>query len=241
MSGPLDLPPDGRYKIKGRKGGTAAVKINEVEAQVGITKKNIRFYEAQGLLSPRRNSDNGYRDYGTEEVQILRQIKLLRKLGVPLEEIRRMQSGKITVADGMRRHLVTLDRERHSLEQSMELCRELKDREERLDNLDAAVLLKRMEELEQAGATFQDKQRGDFRPFRYVAPAVITVLTVALMLGLIGLMIWGFTIDVEDAPPLPLVVVLVMIPGVVILGVVLALVQRLQEIGKGEEEDAKRF
>ena len=26
-----------------------------------------------------------------------------------------------------------------------------------------------------------------------------------------------------------------------ILGVVLALVQRLQEIGKGEEEDAKRF
>ena len=197
------------------------MKINEVEAQVGITKKNIRFYEEQGLLSPRRNSQNGYRDYGPGEVEVLRQIKLLRKLGVPLEEIRRMQSGKITVGDGMRRHLVTLDRERHSL--------------------DAAALLKRMEELEQAGATFQDKQRGDFRPFRYVAPAVITVLTVALMLGLIGLMIWGFTIDVEDAPPLPLVVVLVMIPGVVILGVVLALVQRLQEIGKGEEEDAKRF
>ena len=28
------------------------MKINEVEAQVGITKKNIRFYEEQGLLSP---------------------------------------------------------------------------------------------------------------------------------------------------------------------------------------------
>ena len=39
----------------------------------------------------------------------LRQIKLLRKLGVPLEEIRRMQAGRITVADGMRRHLVTLE------------------------------------------------------------------------------------------------------------------------------------
>mgnify|MGYP002508345585 CR=1 FL=1 len=30
------------------------MKINEVETQVGITKKNIRFYEEQGLLSPRR-------------------------------------------------------------------------------------------------------------------------------------------------------------------------------------------
>ena len=36
------------------------MKINEVEALVGITKKNIRFYEEQGLLSPRRNSENGY-------------------------------------------------------------------------------------------------------------------------------------------------------------------------------------
>ena len=28
------------------------MKINEVEALVGITKKNIRFYEEKGLLSP---------------------------------------------------------------------------------------------------------------------------------------------------------------------------------------------
>ena len=44
------------------------MKINEVEALVGITKKNIRFYEAEGLLAPRRNSENGYRDYGEAEV-----------------------------------------------------------------------------------------------------------------------------------------------------------------------------
>jgi len=33
------------------------MKINEVEALVGITKKNIRFYEEKGLLSPSRNSE----------------------------------------------------------------------------------------------------------------------------------------------------------------------------------------
>ena len=217
------------------------MKINEVEALVGITKKNIRFYEEQGLLSPRRNSENGYRDYGEGEVAALQQIKLLRKLGVPLEEIRRMQRGACTVADGMRRHLVTLERERRNLEQSMELCRELKDQEVRLKDLDAARLLEEMERLERSGTTFLDKQMGDTRRIRYIAPSVVAVLTVLLMGGLIGLMLWAFAIDASDAPPLPLIVVLVMLPGVVILGVLLALYQRIREIQKGEVDDAKNY
>ena len=216
------------------------MKINEVEAQVGITKKNIRFYEEQGLLSPRRNSENGYRDYGEAEVAILRQIKLMRKLGVPLEEIRRMQAGG-TVADGMRRHLVTLERDRKSLEQSIQLCQSLKDREERLETLDAAALLEEMERLEQAGATFQDRQKGDLKPVRYAGAVVMALLTTALMAALIVLMVWGFTADPTDAPPLALLVVLVAIPGVIILGVLLALFQRIKEIQKGEEDDAKNY
>ncbi len=216
------------------------MKINEVEAQVGITKKNIRFYEEQGLLSPRRNSENGYRDYGEAEVAALRQIKLMRKLGVPLEEIRRMQAGG-TVADGMRRHLVTLERERKSLEQSIQLCQALKDREERLNALDAAGLLEEMEQLEKTGTTFQDKQKNDLKPVRYAGAIVIALLTTGLMAGIIALMVWGFTVDPADAPPLALVAVLAAIPGVVILGVLLALFQRIKEIQKGEEDDAKNY
>lgn len=216
------------------------MKINEVEAQVGITKKNIRFYEEQGLLSPRRNSENGYRDYGQAEVAVLRQIKLMRKLGVPLEEIRRMQAGG-TVADGMRRHLVTLERERKSLEQSIALCQSLKDREERLDALDAAELLEEMEKLEQTGTTFRDKQKNDLKPVRYAGAVVMALLTTVLMAAIIALMVWGFTVDPADAPPLALVAVLVAIPAVVILGVLLALFQRIKEIQKGEEDDAKNY
>lgn len=216
------------------------MKINEVEAQVGITKKNIRFYEEQGLLSPRRNSENGYRDYGETEVAILRQIKLMRKLGVPLEEIRRMQAGG-TVADGMRRHLVTLERERKSLEQSIQLCGSLKDREERLDALDAEELLEEMERLEQGGTTFQDKQKQDLRPVRYAGAVIMALLTTALMAALIVLMVWGFTVDPADTPPLALLLVLVAIPGVIILGVLLALFQRVKEIQRGEEDDAKNY
>ena len=217
------------------------MKINEVEARVGITKKNIRFYEAQGLLSPRRNSENGYRDYGPDEVETLRRIKLLRKLGLSLEEIRQMQSGAHTVGDGMRRHLVTLERERRNLDRAMELCAALTMREERLDDLDAGALLDEMARMEREGTTFQDKQRGDIKPLRYVVPGAITLLTVLLMAGLIALILWGFSIDTEEAPPLPLLIVLMAIPGAVILGVVLALVQRVRELGRGEMDDARQY
>lgn len=217
------------------------MKINEVEAQVGITKKNIRFYEAQGLLAPRRNSENGYRDYGPEEVEALRQIKLLRKLGLPLEEIRRMQAGSSTVGDGMRRHLITLERERRSLEQSIEFCRALKDREEPLDALDAGALLEEMEQMERSGMTFKNKQQGDTRPIRYAGAIVVAVLMTTLMAGIIALMAWAFVAEPQDAPPLPLLVVLMAIPAAVILGVLLALAQRIQEIQKGEENDAKNY
>ena len=216
------------------------MKINEVEALVGITKKNIRFYEAEGLLTPRRNSDNGYRDYGEVEVETLRRIKLLRKLGFPLEEIRQMQTGSRTVGDGMRRHLVTLEREQENLRSAAQLCAGLTDCAEKLDALDAQSLLEKMEEMEQSGTTFQNKQSQDIR-VRYVAPVVVTVLMVLLMLGLIWLFLWAFETDPAGAPPLPLLAVFVAVPAFVALGVIISLVQRIREIGRRELDDAKQF
>ena len=216
------------------------MKINEVEALVGITRKNIRFYEAEGLLAPRRNSENGYRDYGDAEVQVLLQIKLLRKLGVSLEEIRKMQTGIHTVGDGMRRHLVTLERDRNNLDQAIRLCSELTGRQERLSDLDAGSILKEMEAMEQSGATFQNKQKRDVR-IRYVAPVFITVVMVLLMGGCAGLLLWGIALSASDAPPAFMLAVIALVPLLIIGGVVLALVQRIREIGRGEIDDAKNY
>ena len=44
------------------------MKINQVEQLAGITKGNIRFYEKEGLLTPGRNSENGYREYTEADV-----------------------------------------------------------------------------------------------------------------------------------------------------------------------------
>ncbi len=216
------------------------MKINEVEALVGITKKNIRFYEEQGLLAPRRNAENGYRDYGEPEVRLLRQIKLLRKLGVPIEEIRQMLCGIHTVGDGMRRHLVSLERERRNLEQSILLCEELRKLELPIAAFDPEEMLARMETLEQGGASFQNRQTQDVR-VRYAAPVAVTVLTVALMAALSALLLWAYRFSPEDAPPVWFLWLVIGLFTAVGAGVVLALIQRIGELGKGEIDDAKHY
>ncbi len=208
---------------------------------MGVTKKNIRFYESEGLLTPRRNSENGYRDYDGEDVETLRRIKLMRKLGVPLEELRQMRSGVHTVGDGMRRHLVSLERERKNLEAASALCERLTDCQERLDALDAGALLEEMERMEQSGASFQDKQKYDSRRRRYVAPAVVCALMTALMLGAVALLAWAWAADPAEAPGAPLLAFLALIPVGVLAGMYAALFQRVKEIQKGEMDDAKKY
>lgn len=61
--------------------------INDLERLTGITKQNIRFYEKKGLLHPKRNSTNNYREYTEDDLAALNTIKLFRKLDLPLEDI----------------------------------------------------------------------------------------------------------------------------------------------------------
>ncbi len=216
------------------------MKINEVEARVGITKKNIRFYEEQGLLRPRRNSDNGYRDYGEEDVCALRRIKLFRKLGVPIEDIRQMLDGTHTVGDCMRRQMVTIEREQRNLEQSALLCAELQHSEIPANELDAEKILSKMEEMEKKGTLFRDGQKHDVR-IRFGAPLTVTVIMLAIMIGVIALFLWAFKTDPQSAPPIWVICLLILIPASIGIGVVIAFTQRIRELMKGEMEDAKRY
>ena len=98
------------------------MKINQVEELVGITKKNIRFYEEQGLISPKRNLENGYRDYSLEDVDLLNKIKLLRRLEVPIEEIKRLETGESSVADCLDRHISHFTHRQQELDVMKEMC-----------------------------------------------------------------------------------------------------------------------
>lgn len=216
------------------------MKINEVEQLVGITKRNIRFYEKEGLLSPGRNADNGYRDYTEGDVDTLRKIKLLRKLDVAIDEIRKMQLGVLTLDDGLRRHVIQLERERSNLATIRALCQTLADADVQLSSLDAGHWLEEMEQMEERGTRFMNVRKRDTIT-RYAGPVAAALAFIALMAGLMVLMIWGLTVEPEAAPPVGLTVFLVALPAVVILGVLLALWQRIKQIQGGEEDAAAKY
>ena len=182
------------------------MKINQVEQLVGITKKNIRFYEEQGLLSPGRNADNGYREYSERDIRKLEQIKFLRKLGIPIDEIKLMQSGKATVADTMKRHIVTLNREQQNLNQSMKFCEELKDKEVILEDLDIQSLLQQMDSMEKAGTSFRNIQSSDIKPAKYAGAVIASTIWLIIMGFTIALMLWAVKTAPEEAPPLPILI-----------------------------------
>ena len=137
------------------------MKINEVEAAVGVTKKNIRFYEEEGLISPSREPGNGYRSYSQADVERLRRIKLLRKLDVPLAEIREMLEGQRTLAEGMSQQLERLRSRRADLEEAIGFCTLLQQENGPLEQLDVEQTLARLTAREEQGVTFVNIERTD--------------------------------------------------------------------------------
>ena len=211
------------------------MRINKVEELVGITKKNIRFYEEKGLLNPVRNAENGYREYSDEDVIALQKIKLLRKLSVPIEEILKLQQGYLTLEDCMRRHMIVLDREEENVKQKKSICKQLESSGEHLVNMDTQKYLLLMKEMEKEGVRFMNVEHVDKKR---KAPIIAAAVMIIMMIGVIGLLVWAAKVD---PIPLPFLLFILAIPVAVIGGVLLALKERMKEIEGGEEDAARKY
>jgi len=62
--------------------------IGEMASLFGITVDTLRYYDKEDLLSPSRSTENGYRYYSSTEITKLISILFLRKIDVPMKEIR---------------------------------------------------------------------------------------------------------------------------------------------------------
>jgi DNA-binding transcriptional MerR regulator len=67
-----------------------AMIVQEIAKQTGISPQVIRYYARIGLLEPRRNPRNGYRQFGEQDAQRLRFIRLAQELGYTLRDIKEM-------------------------------------------------------------------------------------------------------------------------------------------------------
>lgn len=111
------------------------MKINEVEKSLNIPKATIRFYEKEGLLNPQRNN-NSYREYSNNDIDLLKKIIVLRKIGMSVEDIRFMLDDKISLQEALTSNIDTLYKQVEQLEGAIKICKMIKNTNESFHTLD---------------------------------------------------------------------------------------------------------
>ena len=214
------------------------MKIKQVEELVGITSKNIRFYEEQGLLQPRR-TENGYRDYRLEDVEQLKRVKLFRKLGVPVEQIGKLFQGKISVNDCLENQEAALKREQDNIEKLCVLTHEMLAGSLSIEKLDSDYWLDEVEKMEKEGIDFVNVSKIDIHMKKKLGALIGAGVMIVIMLFVAGVLIYGYSID-SDFPIWALLLGIIPI-AVATVGAIVAMVSRMKEIDKGEEDEAAKY
>ena len=213
------------------------MKIKQVEELVGITRKNIRFYEEQGLLNVGR-SENGYREYGMEDVERLKKIRFFRRLSVPLEEIRQYFEGNRTLEDILEKQVVHLEQERENIQRTQLFCKQMLEQKVKDATWDTDNCLEQMEKMEKEGVRFMDDIKKDIQKKRQRGALLGAGIMLVIMLTIIAILLWANSVE-----PLPIgmLLYLIGIPALVMIGVLVALISRMKEIKGGEEDEASKY
>ncbi|MFE9243353.1 MerR family transcriptional regulator [Nocardiopsis sp. NPDC006938] len=66
------------------------MRIGELAERTGASPRSLRYYEQRGLLASERTA-NGYREYGPEAVDRVRNIRLLLESGLTSEDVQELQ------------------------------------------------------------------------------------------------------------------------------------------------------
>ncbi len=213
------------------------MKIKQVEELVGITSKNIRFYENQGLLTPER-AENGYREYHQKNIDTLKKIKLLRKLGVSVEEIKSILEETESLSACLERQVENLKRERENLTNMQKLADAILLQNPVIETLKTDDWLEEIEKLEKEGVDFVDVNRVDIHRRKKLGALIGGAVMMAMMAGIIALMLWA---NSEAPMPAYVLAMFIGIPAVAIVGIAVVLRSRLKEIEGGEEDEAAKY
>ena len=213
------------------------MKIKQVEELVGITRKNIRFYEDQGLLNVER-AENGYREYHQEDVIRLQEIKLFRKMDISIEEMKLLFEKKKSLQICLEQHLKELEHRKEGLLKMQDMCERLILEHRSLESLNAEDCLEEIEQMEKEGAKFMNVNKTDVHKKKRTGAIVGAAVMTVLMLVTIIIVFWA---NAQDPIPLVLLLLIAGIPAVIIAGTLIALAGRMKEIEGGEEDEASKY
>lgn len=122
------------------------MRIQDLEVKSGLDRATIRYYEKQGMIAPVRH-ENGYRDYSQADVQTLEKIKLLRQLGMSLDQIRQLQQGSGGLQDAINAQMPKLSELRDHAQRALQVCKLMRDDHATFDTLNADYYLKQLKSM----------------------------------------------------------------------------------------------
>lgn len=143
------------------------MRIQELERKTGLDRATIRFYEKESLICPER-SENGYRMYSEADAVHLGKIKLLRQLGMSIDQIRNIQQGSGDLGTILENQIRVLNAQIESKRQAAAVCRELQKDGVTYENLDAERYLALLRTGSQAASVSPAQPRS--LPFRESVP-----------------------------------------------------------------------
>lgn len=112
--------------------------IAELEAQTGLGRDAIRYYERRGLLGNVPRSANNYRDYPSSLVKEIKLLRSMQSLGFSLNEIGEvlegLRSNGIDCLDGARLLAAQRERVEEQIRTLRKVSRTLRDEQGRLEN-----------------------------------------------------------------------------------------------------------
>lgn len=129
--------------------------IKQAEELSGVSRQNIRFYEREGLISPDRNPENDYREYNEEHIHILKHIRMMRMLDMPLDRIRLILQEKLSVSEAAQEQELQLKQDQEKLNAAIRYCAELKS-VSTLEEIDVDTVLSRMTAPESEESMFRN-------------------------------------------------------------------------------------
>ena len=211
--------------------------IHEVEHLLNLSKKSIRYYEEEGLIHPKRERDNSYRIYEEEDIQKLKTIKFLRELNVSIKDLKRLESGEITLKECMEEQIRKVEAQQENYEQVKKLCQGIIDENVEYEKGDISLYLEKMNALSKKGFTMKD--RGIDRRKKISGAVISSVVFVAFFLFFIILIsIVKFS---EEGMPWSIYLFFLALFLFPMVSILFHLVERIREIKSGEEEEASIY
>lgn len=122
------------------------MRIQELERKTGLERPSIRFYEKEGLLVPKRQ-ENGYREYSEDDAELLKKIKLLRRLGMSIEKIRQLQQGSEDLSSAIGNQIGCHSSQIDDHKRCRAVCEAIRDDGAVFASLDADHYLKLLREI----------------------------------------------------------------------------------------------